>query len=260
VLLTVLFFSLSTGKRGVYLVPALPAAALAAAVWLPEIFQRKGVRRASLALASVLLLVGIAVLVMVIKGDKRLVALAGRGPEGVAWLHNPFAAFVAIGAIAWIVCAFRRPILAWPVMFASLTAVLSYTVIPGIDWERSARVFMEQAQARVPKDTEFAVTGYKEQFLLYLDRPVVNFGHARWREGAQEGYDAAAWLNAAPGRVLLMPAAGVEPCFRQTLREPAGTSSGDDWVLVRGRADGSCAARGHSDRAIVYRPPALTAG
>jgi 4-amino-4-deoxy-L-arabinose transferase-like glycosyltransferase len=260
VLLTVLFFSLSSGKRGVYLFPALPATALAASVWLPELFQRKGVRRASLALASVLLLVGIAVLVMVIKGDKRLVSLAGRGPEGIAWLHDPFAAFIVLGAIAWIVCAVRRPILAWPVMFASLAAVLSYTVIPGIDWERSARTFMEQAQAKVPRDAELGITGYKEQFLLYLDRPVVNFGHARWREGAQEGYDAAAWLNAAPGRVLLMPASAVEPCFRKTLREPVGKSSGDEWVLVRGRADESCVAKGHSDRAILYRPPDLPAG
>ena len=90
--------------------------------------------------------------------------------------------------------------------------------------------------AQVPQGTELALTGYKEQFLLYLDRPVVNFGHARWREGAQEGYDAAAWLNEAPDRVLLMPASGIEPCFRQTLKEPAGTSSGDAWLLVRGRA------------------------
>ena len=36
VLLTLLFFSLSTGKRGVYLFPALPASLLAAAPYLPD--------------------------------------------------------------------------------------------------------------------------------------------------------------------------------------------------------------------------------
>jgi hypothetical protein len=32
--------------------------------------------------------------------------------------------------------------------------------------------------------------------LLYLDQPIVNFGHNRWRE-AQQYYDAARWLSDA---------------------------------------------------------------
>ena len=50
----IIFFSLSPGKRGVYILPALPALALAAAAHLPEVYRRIGVQRASLALAAVL--------------------------------------------------------------------------------------------------------------------------------------------------------------------------------------------------------------
>jgi 4-amino-4-deoxy-L-arabinose transferase-like glycosyltransferase len=257
VLLTILFFSLSSGKRGVYLLPALPAAALAAAPWLPALFRRKGVGWASLALAGVLLL-GAGVVLIRGRNDPDLGSMLKA--ESGATLMTSFALFLAVGATAWILCAIRRPVLAWPAVFASLAVVVSYTVIPGIDWERSARTFMEQTLAKVPKDRELGMAGYKEQFLLYLDRPAVNFGHARWREGSQEAYDAAAWLNAAPGRMLLIPATTVDPCFRQTLRREAGAASGAPWVLVTGKADETCAARGHRERAILYRPPTLAAG
>ena len=50
--------------------------------------------------------------------------------------------------------------------------------------------------AQVKPTKSSRLVAYKEQFLLYLDRPTVNFGHRRWLEGPQESYDAAAWLNA----------------------------------------------------------------
>lgn len=258
-LLTTLFFSLSAGKRGVYLLPALPAAALAAAPFLPDLFRRKGVGRASLALAAVLVLLALAALVAGLTGSPRFNAVLRTEGAGGGFIA-PIATFAVLGAMAWIVCGLRRPVLAWPAVFASLAVVVSYTVIPGIDGERSAKTFMDQALAKVPKEKELGFAGYKEQFLLYLDRPVVNFGHARWREGAQESYDAAAWLNAAPGRMLLIPATSVEPCFRQTLRQDAGSASGANWLLVTGKADDACAMRGDRAKAIRYRPPTLAAG
>ena len=88
--------------------------------------------------------------------------------------------------------------------------------------------------AQVKPDEELALVAYKEQFLLYLDRPTVNFGHRRWLEGPQESYDASAWLNAAPDRVLLVP----EQHAQAVLVFPAnatnaGHSSDEDWFLVR---------------------------
>jgi 4-amino-4-deoxy-L-arabinose transferase-like glycosyltransferase len=48
VVLVVLFFSFSSGKRGVYILPALPAVALASAPYLIELAQRRNVQRARL--------------------------------------------------------------------------------------------------------------------------------------------------------------------------------------------------------------------
>ena len=71
--------------------------------------------------------------------------------------------------------------------------------------------------------------------------PTVNFGHRRWLEGPQESYDAAAWLNAAPDRVLLVPDPTVKPstasCFIGSV-ERAGTQFGRR-VVPGARAGGA---------------------
>ena len=115
--------------------------------------------------------------------------------------------------------------------------------------ERSGSGFMRAMLAQVKPDEELALVAYKEQFLLYLDRPTVNFGHRRWLEGPLESYDAAAWLNAEPNRVLLVPADSLKrsdtvvPCFVGN-STPAGMSSSEQWYLVRAPAAPECAAKG----------------
>ena len=96
----------------------------------------------------------------------------------------------------------------------SLALVFSYFIAPAMNPDKSGSAFVRAVLAQVKADEELALVAYKEQFLLYLDRPTVNFGHRRWLEGPHESYDAAAWLNAAPHRVLLVPADKLaDPCF-----------------------------------------------
>jgi hypothetical protein len=65
-------------------------------------------------------------------------------------------------------------------------------------------------------------------------------------------YDAAAWLNAGPDRVLLVPEESLDPCFPKPNAILAGRSSDDDWYLVRGSASAACAEKGVLARAIPY--------
>jgi 4-amino-4-deoxy-L-arabinose transferase-like glycosyltransferase len=256
VLLTVLFFSLSTGKRGVYLFPALPGALIAAAPFLPALFARRGVQRAGLVLAAVLVVGALVVLALHASGNSRLGGLLeDAGIQSLA----PIVGFAVIGVLIWVMTAVKRPMHAWPAVLGALAVVWSYGLAPRMDGERSSRSFMEHAQALVPAGTDFGLMAYKEQFLLYLDRSAVNFGHARWREGPQESYDASVWLAAEPGRVLLIPESALEPCFIGTEHQLAGVSSGDRWLLVRGRPDAQCVRRGSAARALRYAPPTLPA-
>ena len=140
-------------------------------------------------------------------------------------------------------------------MLACLTVTWGVGIAPQINAERSASGFVATMLERAPRDRELGMLGYKEQFLLYLDREVVNFGHARWREGQAESNDAARWLADDPRRVLLVPEPLLAPCFEANRRTLAGRSSDDDWFLVEGAPLAACTTLGDPQRAIPYRGP-----
>src|SRR3546814_2315051 len=69
--LVVLFFTMSAGKRDMYILPALPMLALAAAPFLDGLLERRGVRRALFALALLLGLGLLAAGVAALAGEPR---------------------------------------------------------------------------------------------------------------------------------------------------------------------------------------------
>ncbi len=248
VLLVIAFFSASPGKRGIYILPALPALALAAMPVLEGVLARKGVRRAGFVLAG-FFWVAAAVLAVGYATEARF-ALKALGEIDLTSATALYVYLVLAGMGLLIACL-RAPLAAWPVALGALTIVFSYFIAPAMNPERSGSAFMRAALARVEPSEELALVAYKEQFLLYLDRSTVNFGHRRWREGPQESYDAAAWLNAESNRVLLVPGDQLAPCFEGPATS-VGISSRTEWFLVRGRASDQCAAQGNAGRAIQY--------
>jgi hypothetical protein len=98
--------------------------------------------------------------------------------------------------------------------------------------------------------------GAKEQYLLELRRPSINFGHARWQEKDAEAADAAAWYAAKPGRALLVHQKTLEICFLGMQAQELGRANRQHWFLVTGgSADPACVARGDLRRAKLYIPP-----
>ncbi len=246
-LLVLLFFSMSPGKRGVYIHPALPALALASLPLLPALLARPGVRRAGWTLA--LLFWSLAALALVALQFK---SLEIKGQE-VADLpvKSLLIAYVVLCGVGLLLARKFASLAAWPVAVGTLCVAFSYCLAPAMNPERSSSGFVHQMLGQVKPEEQLALVAYKEQFLLYLDRPTINFGHRRWLEGPQENYDASAWLNAGPHRVLLVPARGHEACFPAG-GTVAGRSSDDDWLLVRGTASATCAAKGDATKAIQY--------
>ncbi|NDF86128.1 MAG: hypothetical protein EB102_06390, partial [Gammaproteobacteria bacterium] len=200
-LLVIAFFSLSTGKRGVYVLPALPALIMAAAPHLPQLFARRSVQRLSLVLALLLLGPGVLVAAGALLGVGVVKELIDGSTLVSLW---PVYAFAIAGTIAWVLALRLRPLLAWPLVLVCLTVTWGLGIAPQINGERSASNFVRQMLAQVPRDAELGLLAYREQYLLYLDREVVNFGHARWREGDAEAFDAARWLAGGDKRVLLV--------------------------------------------------------
>jgi 4-amino-4-deoxy-L-arabinose transferase-like glycosyltransferase len=243
VLLVLLFFSASPGKRGIYIQPALPALALASLPFLEEVLAKKGVRIASVLFAGLVWLAGVVLLIA-----PQLI------PRALT-INPPVWPFVCIAGVLVALALWRKPVAAFVAALAGLTIWFSYWVAPVMNGERSASGFTKSVLTQVTADEQLALVAYKEQFLLYLDRPTVNFGHRRWLEGPQESYDAAAWLDALPNRVLLVPQDQLTPCFRANARL-AGESSDERWYLVRAPAEMSCVEKGDAKRAIYYKADA----
>jgi 4-amino-4-deoxy-L-arabinose transferase-like glycosyltransferase len=238
-LLVLAFFSFSPGKRDMYILPALPAAALAAGPFLPALLARPSFRRLLLLVAALLSL---------------LLLASGL----VAWLHPPAAvhAFVAergLGAEArwlWAMLAGVGALglaaaLAWrrdgPRAFAALLCalVLGYGLVatPILDASSSARQIMQRARALAGPDTGIALVGWKEQILLQSVGPTVEFG---FRREAREQLGAAlAWMRADPARrrVFLSQPDG-RTCFGggEDAAVKVGTANRRDWYLAKAEA------------------------
>jgi len=251
VLLVVLFFSSSSGKRGVYVLPAVPALAMAAAPWLPELLRTKGTRRLAFALASLLtgLIAAVAITLAVDpSAAARVAETAGAQP---LW---PLAVMAVAAAAVLAAFRVRDGWLAYGGVLAAVLVTTGLAIYPRIDAVRSCRAFMarvEQASAGIP---ELGLVGAKEQYLLQARRPVTTFGHARWQEKEAEAADAAAWLAAGEGRGLLIGSVGREACFPDAEAVDVGQANREHWFVVTGPPDEACVARGDLGRARRYVP------
>jgi hypothetical protein len=122
---------------------------------------------------------------------------------------------------------------------------------------RSGERFVRELEAAAIDVQELALVGYKEQYLLYLTRPTVNFGHARWNAPLPEARDAAAWMAQRPGRALLMTEWTRPYCFTDATSREVGLANRERWYLVSGQADPECIAQGNPATAREYIPPAM---
>jgi 4-amino-4-deoxy-L-arabinose transferase-like glycosyltransferase len=252
VVLVLAFFTASAGKRGVYVLPAVPALVMAAAPWLPELLRARGPRWLAFSLAAVLAALS-AVAAVWFAVDTAAAARIATHYSVHPVLPLAVGA-VACGAGAWLFRA-RDGWLALAAALVLMLATIGYLVYPGIDAVRSGRAFvqsLERASVAIP---ELGLVAAKEQYLLQLSRPTTNFGHARWREGPAEARDAAAWLDERPGRALLVNRKARDACFPAAPLADLGRANGQRWYLIAGPAHPDCVQRGDRTRARLYVPP-----
>ncbi|HVR41863.1 MAG TPA: glycosyltransferase family 39 protein [Thermoanaerobaculia bacterium] len=247
-----LFFSASPGKRGVYILPALPAIALAAAPWLTEIWNRRWVNRAAFVLAAafVATLAGFALYAGVLDSARleRLSQEYGRMPIGALALA------AGIGTIWLLVFRIRRGLVAFAAILGTAWMILGLIVAPLLDPVRSGHALMNALEARLAPGERVGLVGWKEQFLLYFDEPVTVFGHRRF-DAHQELFDAVSWLERGENRKLFLRDEARSECFSGR-GELVGHAHREDWYLVsRADLEPQCRGRGSAGAARVYDSP-----
>ncbi|WP_406665152.1 glycosyltransferase family 39 protein [Gallaecimonas sp. GXIMD1310] len=217
----VLFFSISPGKRGVYLTPATPWLAMAIAPFLGELSQRPWVRRLWLGLMWLLtaLILGAAAL-------PKVYHLAG--VMGVLFLALSGAAMAAVLLLSGKAPLWRR----WGMMMAALWIGYSMLGTMAIGPYRTPIDIMAKVGERMGPDGQLGLVHFKEQFALFADRPVVQFGYHESNQ--QQLATARHWLTEAPNkRYIFGPKETLKGCFILSPSEFMGTRHGGDWYLVQ---------------------------
>lgn len=252
VVIVVLFFSFSSGKRGVYILPALPALALASAPYLVELTQRRLVQRVVFTVASSIAAICIlgAVFVLV-RPEQRQELIANYDLDVLGPL-------LAIGIVAGLICLIARPVrafIAYAGVLATALLMVSYWINPSMNPARSGSEFISNVEALADPSSELGFVAFKEQYLLNVHRPIVHFGHARWREPEQEAADAALWLSRSERRQLVVSEPIRKQCFSQASSKSLGMANRIQWYIVRGEASADCVARGKEQALYHYAPP-----
>lgn len=252
-LLVVVFFSFSTGKRGVYILPALPAFCLALAPYLLQWWQRVGVRRVFFTLS---VLVAVACLAAAIY----LLLATGKRAE----IHNlygidppaPLLFIGVVGGLLSLITRVRHAGFAWLGILTTVLCVVGLWVSPQMNDIRSSKSFVRRVEAATAAVPELGWAAYSEENLLMAHRTITNFGHSRWRQWEQEADDAAAWMAAAPGRMVIVEPAVRDRCFSRAKAQEIRDGNGETYYLVSGVTDPECVQRGHLEAALTYVPPA----
>jgi 4-amino-4-deoxy-L-arabinose transferase-like glycosyltransferase len=223
------FFSLSPGKRHVYLLPALPAIVLAAAPHLAVLLQRRIIQR-------------LAWLAVFVCAAGAAVALLRASSLSRSLDFDP-TAIIAVAAVLALAIAALGARIGGPAALALLIfgwwQIGGWWATPLLNPARSGADLMARVAQALPPGGELGMAGWKEQLLLHADRPVVHFGFRR--EPVAELRDAAAWLGGAPERRLLIAAGQMEPCLDPAGGQALGYRHRIEWRLVSREAlSGAC--------------------
>ncbi|MGA0587672.1 ArnT family glycosyltransferase [Dyella sp. KRB-257] len=233
IVLVLVFFSLSPGKRDVYILPALPICALALAPLLPGLLRRRGVRAAvfalTLALSGVLALAGA---LAVTRHPAWSLRLEQHLDPRIWWL------LLAIGLAGLVIAAItrvRRAPLGWLAFATVLWSMYGLWGYPLLNGDRSALDVMRKARGIAGAQATIGLVAWKEQNLLMAQGPVTEFGFLKpW---PQQLADASAWLRADPARRWLFSLdAAMGRCVDRSKAIHVGHANRREWWMFRADA------------------------
>lgn len=229
IVLVLIFFSASPGKRGVYVLPALPMLALITAPYIAEILRRKWpIRLITLIVATLSIILTLAALagVFELKATIKLVERYEIEPWGF------LAALGLSGLILLVLVYFKAGLkmLLWPMFMTSLWLIYSswgYALLGPVKTPKSV---FENMQKILPAEAHIALVGFSEQFLLFSPYPITHFGYHT--DNNQQLMAAWSWLDTEDKAYVLVDKSLINQCFDANKSVEVGYAHRVHWVIL----------------------------
>lgn len=255
VVLVVVFFSISKGKREVYIFPALPMLALVVAVLWNAARESRSARVLSVVLPWVLGLtaVGIGALGAVIEWAPH--QLSARLQEYGDLLDTLGLPLVGLGlGLLILLAVFRRRDLFVRMAINSLAIWVFFSLVawPRVDPHRTPQQIMVDVEEHLPAGAELGLLQFKEQFLLFSQRPLTHFSYLSPLE--EQERRAWVWVHEAPNRFVLTPTDAPLRCFDTARAISLGEAHRREWVLLGSGALNERCEPPLRDKRYAYRP------
>jgi len=234
-ILIVFFFTLSTGKRDMYILPALPLMVWAAAPYLPDILDRLWARRVALGFALVFVLAMLAAALLAIYAEPKfeLKLELERGLDAGA--DQIWFALLGIGVAALLAVAilWRQGPQAAVASLCVFWLGFGLILTPMLNGANSARDLMRRVAISLGPDADWGMLGWREQHLLQAQGPAPKlFGFRRNYD--EQTKDALAWLHADPDRWLFADRARLKRCQSEPYPMPVyATGNRREWILLQ---------------------------
>lgn len=270
VILVVVFFSISPGKRGVYVLPALPALAMIAGLVLAKYGTPSLLAYAARGITLVLSLVILAVGIILLFHEPTATKLISRYHSSSETLFNLSRMCLFLGISGLLTHLFyvrassktnqakptltnsQSPALAYQlVSWVALMGIIPTTFGSGIlNDVRTPKRILDNAAIEIAKHSNgtkanVAIVSFKEQYLLFAPFDVKHFGYHTPKN--QENGTAWAWLTGAlekqhhttstelpqlSVRFILAPKEYIFECVDLTQAIALGVAHRDEWLLI----------------------------
>ena len=191
-LCALLFFSMTKGKRGVYILPIIPAFALLVGAVQEEVFSSKKVQVYFRCLG---VFIGVLIITAAIwLGISPIEYLEGTGYSIPPWF---FVGFLIFGCVLVVVGLWRHSkFKGQHSIFVNMILIwvfLSLVIWPMINPIRSPRVMMHEIRQVIGPQAVLGLVSWKEQLLLQVEGPFQEFGFKKPHNQQME--EAITWMK-----------------------------------------------------------------
>ncbi|MDT4853092.1 hypothetical protein FQZ97_873460 [compost metagenome] len=111
---------------------------------------------------------------------------------------------------------------------------------------------MQAVEQHLPPGAELGLIAFKEQFLLFSQRPLTHFSYLA--PLLQQEQNAWIWMREAPQRHLLVPTDAELSCFDVSRAVSLGEAHRREWVLLGPDTLASACGGPRKAQRFVYRP------